>query len=331
MLGLGYRYNFLFDLATGLPMSASAGKVVVAALVGNLLIAVTKFGAAMVTGSSAMLSEGVHSLVDTGNQALLLLGMKKAQRPASPGFPFGHGKEIYFWSFMVAILLFGLGAGVSIWEGIQHILHPREMVKPFIAYTVLLISLVFEGISFSIALKEFNKIRNGLSYLETARRGKDPTFFVVLFEDSAAMIGLLAALGGVALTQITGSPVWDGAASIIIGMVLATAAIFLARETKGLLIGESADESVVEAIRQCVTSHSNIDHVNEIATLHMGPNFIVVNLSLDFSDGLSSAELEALVSAMSREIKGVDKSIRRVFIEAESRYNHRLAEENGEA
>lgn len=306
-------------------MSASAGKVVIAALLGNFLIAMTKFGAAAFTGSSAMLSEGVHSLVDTGNQALLLLGMKRAKRPPSAGFPFGHGKEIYFWSFMVAILLFGLGAGVSIWEGVSHLQHPAEMTRPAIAYAVLLASLVFEGISFSVALKEFNKVRNGLGYLEAARRGKDPVFFVVLFEDSAAMIGLLAALAGVTLTHLTGSPVWDGAASIVIGLVLAATAIWLARETMGLLIGEGADEIVVDAIRRSVVAHPEVENVNEIATLHMGPNFIVVNMSLDFSDELKGGELESLVTWLTQQVKAVDPSIKRVFIEAESRENHHPA------
>ena len=269
-----------------------------------------------------MLSEGVHSLVDTGNQALLLLGMKQAKRPPSPGFPFGHGKEIYFWSFMVAILLFGFGAGISIWEGVKHVMQPVEMVKPAIAYIVLSASLVFEGISFSVALREFNKVRNGLGYFQAANRGKDPTFFVVLFEDSAAMIGLVVALIGVILSQVTGSPIWDGIASIIIGLVLATVAIWLARETKGLLIGESADESVTESIRQCAIAHPEIDNVNEIATLHMGPNYIVVNMSLDFADNLNSRELESLVTTLSKEVREVDRSIKRVFIEAEGRSDH---------
>ncbi|MCJ7558613.1 MAG: cation diffusion facilitator family transporter [Gammaproteobacteria bacterium] len=303
-------------------MSASAGKVVIAALAGNLLIAITKFGAALITGSSAMLSEGIHSLVDTGNQALLLLGMKRAQRPASPGFPFGHGKEIYFWSFLVAVLLFGLGAGMSIWEGIQHLQHPVEMTRPLVAYVVLLASLVFEGISFSVAMREFNKIRNGLGYFEAARRGKDPVFFVVLFEDGAAMIGLLTALGGITLTHLTGSPIWDGAASIVIGLVLAATAIWLARETMGLLIGEGADETVVEAIRLCVAAYPQIEHINELATLHMGPNFIVVNMSLDFSNQLDIGELESLVTRLTAEIKALDQSIKRVFIEAESVGKH---------
>lgn len=306
-------------------MSASAGKVVIAALAGNFLIAITKFTAASITGSSAMLSEGVHSLVDTGNQGLLLLGMHRAKRPASPGYPFGHGKEIYFWSFMVAVLLFGFGAGISIWEGIQHLMHPVEMVKPGIAYMVLGASIVFEGISFSVALREFNKIRNGLGYFEAANRGKDPTFFVVLFEDSAAMIGLIVALLGVILTQVTGSPIWDGLASIIIGLVLAVVAIWLARETKGLLIGESADKLVTDRIRDIATARPEIDNVNEIATLHMGPNFIVVNMSLDFADDLSSRELETLVSTLSKEIRTVDSSIKRVFISAESDASHNSA------
>jgi cation diffusion facilitator family transporter len=306
-------------------MSASAGKVVIAALVGNFLIALTKFTAASITGSSALLSEGVHSLVDTGNQALLLLGMKRAKRPASPGFPFGHGKEIYFWSFMVAVLLFGFGAGISIWEGVKHVMQPVEMVKPMIAYIVLGVSIVFEGVSFTVALLEFNKVRNGLGYFEAANRGKDPTFFVVLFEDSAAMIGLIVALLGVVLSQVTGNPIWDGIASIVIGLVLAFVAIWLARETKGLLIGESADEMVTDKIRLSATAHPEIDNVNEIATLHMGPNFIVVNMSLDFADSLSSGQLETLVTTLSSEIKAIDPSIKRVFIEAESRANHSSA------
>lgn len=305
-------------------MSASAGKVVIAALAGNFLIAMTKFTAASITGSSAMLSEGVHSLVDTGNQALLLLGMNRAKRPASPGFPFGHGKEIYFWSFMVAVLLFGFGAGISIWEGVKHVMHPVEMVKPTIAYIVLGASIVFEGISFTVALREFNKVRNGLGYFEAASRGKDPTFFVVLFEDGAAMIGLIVALLGVFLAQVTGSPIWDGIASIIIGLVLAAVAIWLARETKGLLIGESADEIVSDRIRDCAAAQPGIDNVNEVATLHMGPNFIVVNMSLDFAESLNSTELEALVSTLSEEIKAIDRSIKRVFIEAKSIASHTL-------
>jgi len=303
-------------------MAGSAGKVVIAALAGNLLIAATKFTAAFFTGSSAMISEGVHSLVDTGNQALLLLGMKRAQRPPSPGYPFGHGKEIYFWSFMVAILLFSLGAGISIWEGVNHLQHPSDIVKPQIAYAVLGASIVFEAVVFRIALKEFNKIRNGLGFFEAVNRGKNPTFFVVLFEDSAAMLGLLVALAGVALTQLTGSPVWDGIASIIIGIILAVAAGWLARETKGLLIGESADEMVVEAIRQCATGRPEIQNVNEVATLHMGPEYIVVNLSLDFSDGISSGQLETVVTELTAEVKAVDSAIKRVFIEAESRAAH---------
>lgn len=303
-------------------MSASAGKVVFAALAGNLAIAITKFSAAMVTGSSAMLSEGVHSLVDTGNQALLLLGMKRAQRPPSPGYPFGHGKEIYFWSFMVAVLLFGLGAGISLWEGIQHVLHPVEMVRPQVAYVVLGLSIVFEGVSFTVALREFNKVRNGLGFFEAASRGKDPTFFVVLFEDSAAMIGLVVAFLGVVLAQVTGWPAWDGIASIVIGLVLAATAIWLARETMGLLIGESADEGVVAAIRQRLEAYPEIDHVNEVATLHMGPNFILANLSLDFAPGLESNALESLVTRISREVREVDPTIKRVFVEAEAQGDH---------
>ena len=229
-------------------MAGSSRKAIIAALIGNSLIAVTKFGAAAITGSAAMLSEGIHSLVDTGNQVLLLLGLKRAQRPPSPGFPFGHGKEVYFWSFAVAILIFALGAGISLYQGYSHIRNPTPLENVAINYIVLALAILFEAGAFTVALREFNAQRGKLGILEAVRRGKDPSLFVVLFEDGAAMLGLLVALVGIFLADRTGNLVYDGAASMIIGLILAATAVWLAYETQSLLIGESAAEWLVEKV-----------------------------------------------------------------------------------
>ena len=252
-------------------MAGSSKKVIFAALIGNGLIAITKFIAAAITGSSAMLSEGIHSLVDTGNQLLLLHGLKQAKKPADSRFPFGHGKEVYFWSFIVAILVFALGAGISIYEGIRHIIHPQPIINPMINYIVLGLAMVFEGFAWFFALTEFTKTKGKWGYVEAVQRGKDPTLFVVLFEDSAAMLGLFVAMLGLLLTQYTGILIFDGIASVVIGLILAGTAIWLAYETKGLLIGESANKSVVEGIRKFVNLHTEVRTTNEVVTMHMGP------------------------------------------------------------
>lgn len=298
-------------------MAEGTKKVIYAALAGNLLIALTKFGAAAYTGSSAMLSEGVHSVVDTGNEALLLYGMHRAKQPADARFPFGHGKEIYFWSFVVALLIFALGAGISMYEGVHHILHPTQMESPIVNYVVLGLSLVFEGGSWSVANKEFRKKKGKRGYIEAVRRDKDPTTFTVLFEDSAALLGLLVALAGIALGDITGNPLYDGAASIVIGLILGVAAFWLALETKGLLIGESADPEVVEGIRDMLRRIPEVDKVNEILTMHMGPDFILVNISLHVAGSAERARVHELFDAIDRCIKERYPKVRRVFIESE--------------
>lgn len=290
-----------------------------AALIGNSLIAITKFIAAAVTGSSAMLSEGIHSLVDTGNQILLLHGLRRAARPPDRQFPFGHGKEVYFWSFVVAILIFAVGAGISIYQGISHLLHPEPLRNVMVNYVVLGLALVFEGAAWYFAFVEFDRARGRLGYLEAVQRGKDPTLFVVLFEDSAAMLGLLVALAGVALTDATGIAVFDGAASVIIGMILGGTAVWLAYETKGLLIGESANRTVVDGIRELVASFAPVEHVNEVLTMHMGPDFILLNLSVKFDAGISADELEATVADIDERIKTAYPEVKRIFIEAEAR------------
>ena len=298
--------------------SASSKKVIVAALIGNYLIALTKFAAFFMTRSSAMLSEGVHSLVDTGNQVLLLYGLRRARRPADEQFPFGHGKEVYFWGFVVAIMIFTVGAGVSIYKGIHHLIHPSPIQNPNINYIVLGCAMLFEGAAWYFALTEFTKAKGKWGYLEAVRRGKDPSMFVVLFEDSAAMLGILVAFAGIFLSQITGNPLYDGAASVIIGLILAGTAAWLAYEIKGLLIGESARPEIVKGVREIAKTYPKIKHVNEILTLHMGPDFILLNVSVDFADSLLAGDLEDTIARLDRQIKQAYPKIKRVFVEAEA-------------
>ena len=303
-------------------MSGSSKKAIYAALAGNSLIAVTKFAAATYTGSSAMLSEGIHSLVDTGNQILLLYGIKRSNQPASPSFPFGHGKEIYFWCFVVAMLIFALGGIISIYKGWQHLAHPTPIVNLAINYAVLCLALVFEAGALWVAFKEFNLSRGSLGFIKAITRGKDPTLFVVIFEDSAALLGLLIALLGTFLYQLTGNSVFDGLASISIGLVLILTAFVLAMESKKLLIGESADPQIAAEMREILSQDEGIQSVNEIATLHMGPEFILATISVDFLDALSAEQLEDSVTALTKKIKAIDSRIQRVFIEAEHREDH---------
>jgi len=298
-------------------MSAGSKKVIIAALIGNTLISITKFGAATITGSSAMMSEGIHSLVDTGNQILLLYGLKQAAKPADADFPFGYGKEIYFWSFIVAILIFALGGGISIYEGIMHLDHPEPISNPMINYVVLGLAMVFEGAAWFFAFREFKLVKGKWGYLEAIQRAKDPSIFVVLFEDSAAMLGLAVAFVGVALSQYTGILWFDAVASIIIGLILFGTAIWLAYETKGLLIGESANRSTINSIREILQSNADIEHVNEILTMHMGPDFILANISVDFDDAKTANDIETTVAEIDRLIKQEIPQIKRIFIEAE--------------
>ena len=318
-------------------MAGSSTRVIVAALLGNTAIAVTKFIAAALTGSSAMLSEGIHSLVDTGNQGLLLYGLRQARRPPDEEFPFGHGKEIYFWSFVVAILIFAVGAGVSLYEGVHHVLHPRTIENPLINYVVLGLAILFEGAAWSVALKEFGHHKGRMGYLEAVHRGKDPSLFVVLFEDSAAILGLLVALAGVGLAQLTGQAWWDGVASVVIGLILGATALWLAYETKSLLIGEAAPRPVVQGIRALLAGEPAIRHVNEVLTMHMGPDFVLVTISADFRDDLEAETLEQTIEHLDRAIKARWPEVKRVFIEAEAmcprrrRADGQCAEEGGDA
>jgi len=299
-------------------MASSSKKVIYAALAGNSLIAVTKFAAATMTHSSAMLSEGIHSLVDTGNQLLLLHGLRRSKREPDEQFPFGYGKEIYFWSFVVAILIFAVGAGVSLYEGVHHILHPKVVANPMINYIVLGLSMIFEGAAWFFALRVFEQRRGKRGYIEAVHLDKDPSVFVVLFEDSAAMLGLMVAFAGILTAQLTGDYRWDGAASVVIGLILGATAAWLAWETKSLLIGESARPEVVESIRRIARESGLIEQVNEVLTMHVGPEFILVNISVDFRDSARASEIEQAIAGLDRRIKKAHPQVKRVFIEAEA-------------
>lgn len=306
-------------------MKASAKKVILAALAANLMIATVKFLAAWWTGSSALLSEGIHSLVDTGNQILMFYGQRRAALPADDEFPFGHGKEIYFWSFVVAILVFSLGAGLSFFEGVSHLLHPNLIRNVRVSYLVIAASMLFEGISWVISVREFAREKPAhYGFLKAIRKGKDPTMFLVVLEDSAALLGLAVALAGIALTSWTGSPVYDGSASIVIALILGGTAVVIASETKGLLVGEAAQREVVQAIREAVAHGDHVEHVNEVLTLHMGPEYIVANISLDFADEVPAGEIERTVVVLEREIKTRVPEVKKVFIEAEAWRRPRL-------
>jgi len=266
-----------------------------------------------------MLSEGIHSVVDTGNQVLLLYGIRRAKRPPDSEFPFGYGKEIYFWSFVVALLVFAVGAGVSVYEGVHRLYHPRQVVNPLVSYAVLVFAMIFEGGSWVFALREFSKAKGRRGYLEAVHKGKNPPLFMVLFEDSAATLGLLIAFLGVLLGQLTGSMIYDGIASILIGLLLGGTAVWLAYETKGLLVGESALPEVVEGIRALAGAFPEIEFVNEVLTLHMGPDFILVTLSVDFEDTQPAANVERVIRELDAKIKKAFPRVKRVFIEGEAR------------
>ena len=303
--------------------SPSSSRAIIAALIGNSLIAIAKFIAASYTGSSAMFSEAVHSVVDSGNQLLLLYGVKRSKKPADSNHPFGYGKELYFWSFVVAILIFGLGAGICFYEGIHKISSPQPVTNPIINYTVLGLAILIEGWTCWVAATEFKKSKGDLGWVKAIRRSKDPALFTVLFEDTAALLGLLVALIALALSEYLNLPVLDAVASLIISFILAVTAGLLAFECKGLLTGEGAGEEVVKGINQIIDESQGIKHVNEVLTLHLGPEDILLNVSLDFEDDLSSGEVEEAISALESRIKEMFPEIRRVFIEAQGWGAHR--------
>ncbi len=297
---------------------ASGSKIAIyAAIGGNLAIASMKFAAAAITGSSAMLSEGIHSLVDTGNGGLLLLGIHKSKQPADATHPFGYGKELYFWALIVAVLIFGVGGGISIYEGILHLIHPSPLEDPTWSYVVLGLATVFEGIVFVIAFRAFQALKGEEQNIwQAIQTSKDPTTFTVLFEDAAALLGLIVAFVGIFLAHYFNNPYLDGAASVLIGVILSTMAIFLAYESKGLLVGEGADPQTLESIRTLAEADPGVKKVMNPLTMHFGPHTILLTMNIEFHKQLSAMEVEEAVDRLEKNIRNQYPDIRHIYIEA---------------
>ena len=294
--------------------AAGSNRVILTALAANVGIAVAKFGAAAITGSSAMITEGVHSLVDSTNHVLLLYGTKRSRKPADAIHPLGYGRELYFWSFVVAMLVFTLGAGVSVYEGILHMLQPEPASDLPIAFAVLGVAGVLEGWSTWEALKEFNLARGDKSMLRALQDTKDAPTLIVLLENAGAMAGLAIAAAGLGLAWVSGNPLWDGAASVMIGLVLGATACLLLIEAKGLLIGEAADPELVEAIRLCAQAHQGVVKVAEVLTVHQAPRMVVAVISADFDDAITAREVEIIVRDIEAAVERTFPTVARVYV-----------------
>ena len=296
-----------------------SGLVLYAALAANLGIAVAKFTAAAFSGSSAMLTEGFHSVVDSLNQILLLYGQKRSQRPPDDLHPLGYGRELYFWSFVVAILIFATGAGLSVYEGIRHVVEPEPMTRVWLNYAVLGVSLLMEGGSWLVAVRQFGRDKGDKGWWHAVRASKDPTTFVVLFEDSAAMAGLVIAGLGITASWLTGNPVWDGVASIVIGVVLAGVAFVLARESKDLLIGERASHTLIRAVHAVVDVLPEVTGVHEVITIQMAPEAIFLAMSVDFEDRVSAGTVERVIAEVEARLARDWPAIRSVYIKPQAK------------
>jgi cation diffusion facilitator family transporter len=296
-----------------------ANIVLYAALAAHLGIAVAKFVAAAITGSSSMLTEGVHSTVDSGNQVLLLYGQRRARRPPDAEHPFGYGRELYFWAFVVAILIFGLGAGVSVYEGWKHIAEPEPLRDPLVNYIVLGVAMLLEGTSWIIALREFAASKGEMGWWQAVRESKDPAGFIVLFEDSAALAGLIVAGIGIWASHAWNDPRIDGGASIVIGCILAAVAILLARESKGLLIGERANPEVIECVRAILGRQPGIVGINHVRTIHTAPDRIFVAISADFEDHITMGAGETMIETIEHELKAAMPKLSSIYIRPEKK------------
>jgi cation diffusion facilitator family transporter len=299
-------------------MPIGSKKVVYAAIAANVGIALSKYLAALFTGSSAMLAEAFHSTVDSGNELLLLLGMKRAARPPDLVHPFGHGKELYFWSLLVAILIFGIGGGLSLHEGVVRLIHPEPPTEFTWNYVVLGIAAILEGYSWFVARRELlAKKKSDETIWHFIGRSKDPTVFTVFIEDSAALIGIALAFTGILLTQLLHSPVYDALASIGIGLVLAGVAVELAAESRKLLVGETADADQIRRVREIIAAEPAVERVGDLLTMQLGPDQVLLNATIKFRRGLDIADLETTTENLERHIRAREPSISRIFIEAE--------------
>ena len=299
-------------------MASGSRKAIYAAIVGNLAIAISKFVAAYFSGSSAMIAEAIHSLVDSGNGGLLLLGIRLSQRPPDTTHPFGHGKEIYFWSLVVAMLIFAGGGGISMYEGIKHLIDPRPLGDPTWNYVVLGLAVVFEGYALIVAYHAFRAVSGERGLWAEIRASKDPTTFTVLFEDAAALLGLFTAGLGIFLGHLLNNPYFDGAASVLIGFILAAVAIFLGYESKGLLVGEGADAPTLNRIRAVAEADPSIERIQRPLTMYFGPNTVLLALDVEFKPKLPLAEIVSAVDRIETTLRGEYPVIKHIYIEAES-------------
>ncbi|MDQ0027504.1 cation diffusion facilitator family transporter [Variovorax paradoxus] len=286
------------------------------AIAANVAIAATKFVVAGITGSSAMLSEGIHSAVDTFNGVLLLVGIRLSQRPPTVEHPFGHGKELYFWSLIVAVLIFGLGGGVSFYEGIQHIRHPEPMQDPTWNYVVLGLAMLFEGASFLVALRQFRAQSRGAPFWRALEQSKDPTTYTVLAEDSAALLGLVVAALGIYFSHRLDMPALDGAASVVIGLLLAGVAVLLISQARGLLIGEGIRPETARAIRSLAMEQPSVSNVGRVLSMYIGPDDVLAIVDVNFKDGTATGDAADAISAIETQVRARFPMIRRLFIEA---------------
>lgn len=311
-------------------MAGSSKKAIYGAIAANSAIAVSKFIAAFFTGSSSMLSEGIHSLVDTGNGALLLLGIKRSKKPADSKHPYGYGNEIYFWSFVVAVLIFSLGGGIALYEGAEHMWHfythgGGHMDTTYIVwnYAVLVAAIVFEGLALRVALKEFSKTRGDASYFRALANSKDSSTAAIVIEDTAAVVGLAIALVCVFLGHMTGSAFWDGLGSVLIGLLLVSVSAFFAIECKDLLIGEGLMPKDIQKINNILAADPNVQSYKNPLSLYFGPQEVLVNLDVDFKNELTVLEIEAAVDTIESKIKKELPRVNRIFIEAETIKNRK--------
>ena len=299
-------------------MAGSSKIAIYGAIAANSAIAVSKFAAAFFTGSAAMLSEGIHSLVDTGNGVLLLVGIRLSKKPPDSAHPFGYGNEIFFWSFVVAILIFALGGGIALYEGVQHIIQPRQLENVEWNYVVLVLAMIFEGSALRVALKQFEKTRRGRSFFRGLKESKDSTTIAVVVEDSAALVGLVIALLSVFLGQITGWVYFDGIGSVLIGVLLVGVAFFFAVECKALLIGEGLGVDNIEKIQALLEEEPRVFSHRRPLSLYFGPEEVLVNLDVHFVDGLSSDQIEETIDRIEARIKQAVPRVNRIYIEADT-------------
>jgi cation diffusion facilitator family transporter len=314
----GLMGSLLTDCGIQAAVSSNPKRVIYAAIIANAAIALGKFLVAFITGSSAMLAEAFHSTVDTGNELFLLLGKKRSERPPDAAHPFGHGKELYFWTLLVGVLIFGLGGGLSIYEGISRILRPQAVQHTGWNYFVLAVAAVFESYSWYVAYAELRSQKSpNESMFRLIRRSKDPTVFTVFLEDSAALVGIVLAFLGILLSSQLESPYFDPAASILIGLVLIAVAVFLIWESRALLVGESADAEQLSRVRAILASEPDIERVGELLTMQLGPDQVLLTVALRLQDRPGVREVESIIERIERHIRSEEPSIARIFIETE--------------